>query len=427
MGAIPLVGIPAAEKTIRRSHIDELRSALVGDQIPRGDGLILPEGVPAPAAGAIGTPQNPWGDIYARDFLLPDGTSIQTSVTPQFPDPRVVISPFVPGDGNEGSCGQLRFSPDGSYIYTPIGTVISIAFESHEIGFTQQDSVPTAARVSAKPTYNGNSLAEIKRVTLVDDAWWYNKGGVHSPLESADVDSNAIYGVWVDTNSRVFLGTFSPYGAIRPDALLTDTAIVPANSMAHVVDDGQWYRFDGTTWTKTDQALLGCVAFKGGAISKAFSIRTSFFVLTLSAAPSAAAVVGVDTGFGSEAAAAYAGEMTPYFRGSQNRFVTWAATNPTLTANRLVGTFDTAHSGTARPRDVDWLFYGLGGTYGWANNNGDDLSVSVNGNPGVHAYLPARVILSATFTGAANSSVRFVPGFFDGTGDDDNIPRYPSF
>ena len=429
MGAGPLSRIPPEERTIRRSHFEELRAALVGDQLPRGDGLILPEGSVAPAAGSIGTPQNPYGDIYARDFLLPDGTSIQAASTPQFPDPRPIASPPVPGENLGGSCGQLRFSDDDSFLYAATGTLVAIEFERFSIGYAAHEDIPTAARVSSQPSYAGNSVAEIKRQTLFGDAWWFDKDGVHSPLAAGDADANGVYGVFANAQSRLFLATFSPYGGITPGALLTDTAIAPVNSVSHVVEDGQWYLREAAGWVKSDYVPLGAVAFKNGAISKVFCIRTSLFALAAAAAIPAAAIVGVETGFGDAAAAAYAGSVTPYFRARNNQFSVWSSTQPSLAADRIAGggTFQTSHVASARPRDLDHLFYGVTGLYGWANNEGDTLVTALNGVPGTHAYLPAQVILTATFTGANNNSVRFVPGYFDGNGTDDEIPRYPSF
>ena len=427
MGGGTIPRIPAEEKTIRRSHIDELRTARVGDILPRGDGIVAPEGVVTPGAGSLGAPDAFWDAVYAKEYFDATGAPLLAQETPQFPNPRVLAGPSVPGSENAGSCGHLTFSTDKSYLYLSAGTLLVIDFLPHEVGYAATETIPNASRISTKPTFAGSSPAEARAARLVGDGWWYDSANVHSPLADGDADTDGCYSILANSDSRLFLGKMPKYGVFTKEALLNISGFTTEGDIANVASDGHWYRYDGTTWQDTDYALVGAVAFKNGAISKIFSVRTQVYLAAVLSIALASAVVGVDTGVGTQAVNAYTGTIRPYFRSLYNRFAVYNPTQATVAANRIAGAYRSVHTATDTERDVDHLFYGVLDVYGWADNVGRTLTTSFGTATGIHVYLPARVILSVTFTGSTNEDVRFVPGFYDGKGIVGDIPRYPTF
>ena len=410
----PLPTFPTSKTNVDLSDINEVRQALQGDQFPRNS-----QGTPTARAGALGSRTIPFTEVHAdRIFqggnLVGGGSSLDAPASGDngngFPTSGVVSGSPVPGI--PGSCGHLRFSTNGDFAYIAAGTVVKIGATSVTLGYSNENDVPVNHRIDiSSTTLQARDFREYKELGPIW-GWSYTNNGTHRAPDSG-------YFVFVDTDGIIYLTD-----NIAPTVALVDhlpsQGPLTQNMYCYVTSTGLWYFYTGSSWTASGREFIGAVDVDRTTVNRIrslYSARTHAYRRAIENIPVARTVFGQQF-------------YTAFQRGSWNEYedgdniipvaihngqqVFYQGINSTSVSNRLPGggVSPVTSLGEAALPAYDFLFAGEN-TYGWVaypyNPNVTSINglvrindrvnipiiMSLGGIKGVHAYLPARCILTA--------------------------------
>ena len=438
MSAIDLPLLP----TGRAATTDELNAviqSIQGDDFRRGS-----DGVARPRSGSYGSAAIPAAEVHA-DTIFQGGKKLLIDPA-DIPRHNVLVEGVVEGPavpGLPGTCGQLRFAPDGSYAYVAAGTIIEIAGEQFSIGYTSAGDAPASARILSQSAIPNTPLAPYWDIGPVW-GWGYDAGGSHEHMPD---------GVFVFADSD---GNILQTNTLAPSVVLQSqlpSSNVTANTYAFVSSVGRWFRRSGGNWIDSGAAFVGACRFDSGRPARLYSARTRQYRNAVANLPEASGVFGqtfLNTlSIGNWTAYENNGSIIPVgiANGQQVFYSAVTATDPRLGDGRSTPI-------TAQPTRTpasDFLIAGEQ-VYGWHSYVPPALPgpqavritpqpslpiiPSLGGLRGVHAFQTARVILTAhSYTAtqglssvgnfrdrppASRRSSCFVPGYFGFYGPSQN-------